>query len=139
MHVCYYICTSTYTYLRSSQANPYNFDSFSFLKKVSITSTPARTPANVSTLLAKVTLFDANVPKYLTMSAGVYSIDVVVYDAWGASTIFTIPTTVTVTFTILIWHPYEYKLPFTFPNTVTVMFYYSYDCNGNSCRIPMTV
>ena len=57
----------------------------------------ARTAANVITLLAKVTMFDANVPKYLSLAAGVFSIDVVVYDDWGASTFFTIPTTVTVT------------------------------------------
>ena len=50
----------------------------------------------MSTLLAKVTVFDANVPKYLTLGAGVFSIDVVVYDGWGASTLFTIPTPVTV-------------------------------------------
>jgi hypothetical protein len=56
----------------------------------------ARTAANVSTVLAKVTLFDANVPKMLSLGAGVFSIDVLIYDAWGATTVFTIPTTVTV-------------------------------------------
>ena len=56
----------------------------------------ARTSANVSTLLAKVTMFDANVPKYLSLGAGVFNLDVLVYDGWGATTLFTIPTPVTV-------------------------------------------
>ncbi len=57
---------------------------------------PARNSANASTTLAKVVLFDAIVPKYLSLGQGVFSIDVTIVDNWGASTIFTIPTPVTV-------------------------------------------
>ena len=56
----------------------------------------ARTPANVTAALGKVTMFDANVPVYLSLGAGVFSIDIVIFDVWGASTIYTIPTPLTV-------------------------------------------
>jgi len=77
------------------------------LKNAPTAKFSARTSANVSTLLAKVSFFDANVPKYLTLGAGVFSLDVVVFDSWGATTLFTIPTPVTVRTLDLVICPWQ--------------------------------
>jgi len=62
------------------------YSDFSFLK--------ARSASNVSSTISKVTSFDT--PTNAKLSAGIYYIDILIMDVWGASTFYTIPSFVTV-------------------------------------------
>ena len=50
----------------------------------------------MTTVLTKVVQFDQNVAAPLSLGVGLFNIDVTVYDAWGATTVVTIPTPVIV-------------------------------------------
>ena len=54
------------------------------------------TAGNVSAALTTVTQFDPKNPTELSLGVGIYYIEVVVTDDWGATTLYTIPTEVTV-------------------------------------------